>query len=45
MFLEDVNPIGGIKKVDLRDFLLWAHQNIGLGRGNNVLQDTALGLP
>ncbi len=25
----DINPIGGIKKVDLKQFLLWGHETIG----------------
>lgn len=37
----DINPIGGINKRDLKDFLLWAAEN----RGIRVLDDVANAVP
>eukprot|EP01063_Lacrimia_lanifica_P034658 TRINITY_DN6442_c0_g1_i1.p1 TRINITY_DN6442_c0_g1~~TRINITY_DN6442_c0_g1_i1.p1 ORF type:complete len:815 (+),score=314.39 TRINITY_DN6442_c0_g1_i1:72-2447(+) len=41
----DINPIGGIRKSDLKQFLLWAHETIGKEEGNNVLHDVAVATP
>eukprot|EP00392_Amoebophrya_sp_AT5.2_P017574 g17955.t1 len=41
----DINPIGGIKKVDLKAFLLWGHENYGAARNSSVLRDTAVAEP
>ncbi len=48
----DINPIGAIKKVDLKAFLLWASENFcatdagaAPGRDAQVLHDTAVAEP
>ncbi|CAD7956750.1 unnamed protein product [Amoebophrya sp. A25] len=41
----DINPIGGIRKVDLKQFLLWGDQNYGKPMQNSVLYDTATAEP
>merc|ERR1719262_155276 len=37
----DINPIGGINKRDLKDFLLWAGKN----RGISILHEVANAMP
>merc|ERR1719382_2364082 len=37
----DINPIGGINKRDLKDFLIWAGKNKGIP----ALRDVALAVP
>lgn len=36
----DINPIGGISKVDLAKFLRWASTSLNLGVLNDVVQAT-----